>query len=146
MSSNTSENHELTLPTASIFHKIRKERDKRGYTQEYMAYELGITPRAYQNIETGRNKSITLEMIQKIATIFDMDLLSLLKENDGVTQIAGNISGDNNNQLVISDKAKMKYTIETLQIQLQAKDQKIELLQKRISDLEAMNELLKNQK
>ncbi|GEM_PF-2000937 len=144
MASKTSENHELSLSTASIFHKIRKERDKRGYTQESMAHDLGITPKAYQNIETGKNKSITLERLQKIADIFEMDLVSLLQNDENVTQINGDNSDLSNSQIVnfYPSETALLHENEKLKIQLEAKNEEVKLLKKRISDLETMNELL----
>ena len=45
--------------------KIRREKD---LTQEYMAFELGISQKAYSDIENGKTK-INQQYLEKIASI-----------------------------------------------------------------------------
>jgi transcriptional regulator with XRE-family HTH domain len=61
---------------------IRKIREFRNYTQEYLALKLNISQNAYSKIELGYTK-ITLERLFQIAQILDIDLLELIKANDG---------------------------------------------------------------
>ena len=58
--------------------KIKKLRLMKGYKQEYMAYEIGITQTGYSKIETGETK-ITLERAFTIANIFGMSLVELIQ-------------------------------------------------------------------
>ena len=61
--------------------KIKKLRLIKGYKQEYMAYEIGITQTGYSKIETGETK-LTLERAFTIANIFGMSLVELIQWED----------------------------------------------------------------
>ncbi|MCB0482694.1 MAG: helix-turn-helix transcriptional regulator [Flavobacteriales bacterium] len=53
--------------------KIRKIRELRGYSQDYMAVQLGISCKRYSRIECGETK-ITLERLEQICGIFNITL------------------------------------------------------------------------
>ncbi len=57
--------------------KIRKIREKRNYTQEYLASSLGITQNAYSKIELGYTK-LSLERVLQIAIILEIELSEIL--------------------------------------------------------------------
>lgn len=48
--------------------KIRREKD---YTQEYMAFEMGISQKAYSDIENSKVK-MNLEILTKVSEILDI--------------------------------------------------------------------------
>ena len=50
---------------------IRKIRRDKDYTQEYMAFEMGISQKAYSDIENSKVK-MNLEILTKIADILDI--------------------------------------------------------------------------
>jgi len=50
---------------------IRKMRRDRDLTQEYMAFEMGISQKAYSDIENSKVK-INLEILTKISNILDI--------------------------------------------------------------------------
>ncbi|KMQ67024.1 XRE family transcriptional regulator [Chryseobacterium sp. FH2] len=50
---------------------IRKIRRNKDFTQEYMAFEMGISQKAYSDIENSKVK-INLEILTKISTILDI--------------------------------------------------------------------------
>ena len=50
---------------------IRKMRRDRDFTQEYMAFEMGISQKAYSDIENSKVK-IHLDMLTKISAILDI--------------------------------------------------------------------------
>lgn len=58
---------------------IRKIRTQKGYSQEYMAYELNISQKTYSNIENNKSP-LTIEMIEKIATLLDVSFIDLLPQ------------------------------------------------------------------
>jgi transcriptional regulator with XRE-family HTH domain len=60
---------------------IRKIREYRNYTQEYLAMKLAISQNAYSKIELGYTK-ITLERLYQIAQILEVDLIELIKAED----------------------------------------------------------------
>ena len=66
-----------TLKIKAIAANIRGKREKRNYTQEYLAYKLNISQNAYSKIELGYTK-ITLERLFQIAEILEIDAVSLI--------------------------------------------------------------------
>ncbi|MCS3871402.1 transcriptional regulator with XRE-family HTH domain [Chryseobacterium ginsenosidimutans] len=50
---------------------IRKIRRGKDFTQEYMAFEMGISQKAYSDIENSKVK-INLEILTKISTILEI--------------------------------------------------------------------------
>jgi len=65
------------LRIKAIAANIRAKREKRNYTQEYLAYKLNISQNAYSKIELGYTK-ITLERLFQIAEVLDYDVVALL--------------------------------------------------------------------
>jgi len=68
---------ELDLKIKSVASNIRKLREHRNYTQEYLAAKLNISQNAYSKIELGYTK-ITLERLFYIAMILDTDPVDLI--------------------------------------------------------------------
>jgi transcriptional regulator with XRE-family HTH domain len=66
-----------SLKIKAIAANIRTKREKRNYTQEYLAYKLNISQNAYSKIELGYTK-ITLERLFQIADVLEIDAISLL--------------------------------------------------------------------
>lgn len=58
-------------------HSIKKFRELRNYTQEYMAEMLGISQNAYSKIENGRTR-LTTDRLKKIAGILEISVFLLL--------------------------------------------------------------------
>jgi len=56
---------------------IRKVREYRDYTQEYLAMKLGISQNAYSKIELAYTR-ITLERLIQIAAILEIDVITLI--------------------------------------------------------------------
>jgi transcriptional regulator with XRE-family HTH domain len=64
----------------SVAHNIRKIREYRDYTQEYLAMKLGISQNAYSKIELAYTR-ITLERLIQIAQILEVDSVDLIRES-----------------------------------------------------------------
>lgn len=60
---------------------IRKLRMERSFTQEYIAFELGISQNAYCKIENGQVQ-LTIGRLQKIAVILNIPLAALFAKDD----------------------------------------------------------------
>lgn len=60
-----------------FYDKIRKVRESKNYTQEFMAESLNVTQRAYSSIETGKTQ-LTVERLFKISEILDTSVSELL--------------------------------------------------------------------
>ena len=50
--------------------KIRQERVQRGWTQGFVARQIGLTKAAYRNIEAGQRKP-SYDVLIKFALLFD---------------------------------------------------------------------------
>lgn len=67
----------LALKMKHIAGNIRKIREYRDYTQDYLAAKLKISQNAYSKIELGYSK-LTLERLFQIASVIDVDVTQLL--------------------------------------------------------------------
>jgi transcriptional regulator with XRE-family HTH domain len=64
--------------------KIRKVRDLRGYSQEYMAEQLGMSSqKQYGRYETGETK-LDMDHLEAIAKVLDMSVPELLSFDEKV--------------------------------------------------------------
>ena len=70
---NRIQNYKIKAVTAAI----RKRREMRNYTQEYLAYKLNISQNAYSKIELGYTK-ITVERLFAIADILEFDVIDFI--------------------------------------------------------------------
>ena len=71
--------------------RIKALRTAKGYTQEQMAKQLGISRQRYARIENGLN-SITLDLLTKIAAVLDVtvgDITRVLDEEPTVAHRSG---------------------------------------------------------
>jgi transcriptional regulator with XRE-family HTH domain len=68
------------LKTQQIVSNVRKVREFRNYTQDYLAAKLGISQNAYSKIELGYS-SVTLSRLVNVAEILDVDLVDLISVN-----------------------------------------------------------------
>jgi transcriptional regulator with XRE-family HTH domain len=60
-----------------ILYKIRKTREIKNYTQEYVASKLGIDTKSYSNIENGLSK-LSVERLIKISEVLETSPESLI--------------------------------------------------------------------
>lgn len=73
---------------------IKNKREILGYSQEYMAHELGITQPTYALIESGKSK-ITLERAIQLSKILDTELNELAGVDNSEFSIKNNTFSDN---------------------------------------------------
>jgi transcriptional regulator with XRE-family HTH domain len=64
--------------------QIKKRRAEKRLTQSDVALDLGITPGAYNKIETGPT-AITVEKLAEIAAILEVDISYFFQEKKGST-------------------------------------------------------------
>ncbi|MEX1132326.1 MAG: helix-turn-helix domain-containing protein [Flavobacteriales bacterium] len=60
-----------------ITQKIRRLRELRNYSQEYMAAQLGISQNAYSRMENGETK-LDVERLRKVAELLEVGVEELL--------------------------------------------------------------------
>ncbi len=65
----------------NITNTIRELRIKLGYSQEYMATQLGVSQQSYSANEADFEK-VSLKRIRQIADILQVELVNLLNETD----------------------------------------------------------------
>lgn len=63
-----------------LIEKIRFLRETNGISQEFMAFELGISQPAYSKLERGETK-LTISRLQKIAFILGFSTAELMNNN-----------------------------------------------------------------
>lgn len=66
-----------------IGENIRKIRELKGYSQEYMAQKMDISQRTYSNIES-QNDKIDTQRLQTIAEILEVNIFDILAFDDKV--------------------------------------------------------------
>ena len=59
---------------------IRKLREKKGFSQEYVAQELGINQSTYGKLER-ENTKISIDRLLRISEILEEDVINLLDSN-----------------------------------------------------------------
>lgn len=57
--------------------KIRQLRNKKNFSQEFVADKIGISQSNYAKLENGKVK-LNLEILQKIAAVLEMNLSDLM--------------------------------------------------------------------
>ncbi|MGY0039836.1 helix-turn-helix domain-containing protein [Pedobacter sp. NJ-S-72] len=67
----------LDLKPEIVAANIRKIREFRNYTQDYLAAKLSISQNAYSKIELGYSK-LTVERLFQIAAILDVRVMQLI--------------------------------------------------------------------
>lgn len=89
--------------------KLRVLRTERGLTQEKLADLLKIPQATYSNLENDKGK-IDLRLIEKVATVLEVDVFELLRE-DGFTFYNQKNKGGNNGLIInqLSEKLIEQY-------------------------------------
>lgn len=89
--------------TNKILHNIRKAREQKSYTQEYIAQQLGIDTKSYSNIENGVSK-LSIDRMLKIAEILETAPESFLNPTQNFTFMHCNQSGYYLNHPIANDE------------------------------------------
>jgi transcriptional regulator with XRE-family HTH domain len=71
----------LDLKIKKVAQNIRKIREYRNYTQEYLAAKLRISQNAYSKIELGHTR-ITIDRLLYIADVLGVDPIAILNIDD----------------------------------------------------------------
>lgn len=94
-----------------IGNKIRKIRELRGYTEEYLAHRLGMSQNNFSKIELGK-VTLSLERIEEIAKVLDIDPIKLIEFDESLIFNNNNQSGGNAANIInqiLSDKVVEQY-------------------------------------
>jgi transcriptional regulator with XRE-family HTH domain len=88
------------LKTKEVVSNIRKIREFRNYTQDYLAAKLQISQNAYSKIELGYS-SITLTRLISIAEILEVNLLDIINSDGDVESSKSKVSVQNSSKLTL---------------------------------------------
>ncbi len=123
--------------------KVRMMREMNNWTQEYVAEKLHMSLTSYAKLERGESK-FYLDKLEKIAEVFQVDLIDLLSLNKQglVWLISGDGSGNNSNVNYYNSNNVRNFELEKLTLQLQHKNEIIEQKDKLIEQLYAQISLL----
>ncbi|MEO3405468.1 helix-turn-helix transcriptional regulator [Mucilaginibacter sp. CAU 1740] len=69
-----------------VLHNIRSVRHFRNFTQEYLAVQMGISPKTYSKIENGVI-TLTVEYLLQIAEILNIELSQLIG-NESISAVS----------------------------------------------------------
>lgn len=113
-----------------IGNKIRKLRESKEFSQEYVAEKLGMSTNGYGNIERNQVR-VSLERLEQIAIILGCSILDFIDHSNPL------IFGDNNHNVINGsytnnyyDKQIQNMEIEHLKSEIQHLKDKIKLLEK----------------
>lgn len=67
--------------------KLKKTRQNKRYTQEFMAKRLGLSIRAYSKIERGETQ-LTVNRLRELSQILGVSMMELLGDDTSTTQQA----------------------------------------------------------
>lgn len=129
--------------------KIWAIRTQQKISQDQMAERLDLTPQAYSKIESGKTK-LSLDRIQQIAQILNIDVTELIHNNDNGVFLLINENLNNGaiiyhgNQQSINEQ-ELKHDNEKLQLIITHKDEIIEQLKQENALLKQMLNLLNTQ-
>lgn len=84
-----------TIEVEKIPNRIKKTRELKNWTQEYMAERLGISQNTYSRIETKASK-ISVDRLLEIAQILEVPIDFLMNTNSPIL----NISNNHNNKYI----------------------------------------------
>lgn len=112
----------------NLVFKIKQCRERQGFSQEFVAEKLKITQSSYAKLESGVVK-ITLDRLQKITEILELDINELINSKD---QPIFNLY--NNKEAVGQNITEnlYEYNKEAISLLIVEKDKRIENLEKEI--------------
>ncbi len=118
--------------------KIRKLRELRNYTQEYMATQLGLSQKSYCNIETNQTK-VSVERLAQIAQTLAVDVIDLMMfdEQSALKNVVHN-NGKGYSDFLINNGTSEKEN-ELLRETVRKQDAEIAFLRSIIEKLQIQN-------
>lgn len=121
--------------TLNIGQKLRKLRNEKGFSQEYLADRLNISQKTYSNMENDRTP-ITVEILKQLSSELEVDMIDLITDSKIIVQYntsqdTSTFNGVVNNNFPEELVNQLKERIIDLKNQLLDKDKMIDFLQKK---------------
>ncbi len=118
---------------------IRQLREKNKLSQDDMAEKLGMSKNGYGKIERGQS-DLSLTRLEQIANIFEIDVTELIKTSDKEMAF---IIGENHGGVMQNNYNSEQVEIEKLNLIISHQQEKINDLQKIITQKDEYIDLLK---
>lgn len=131
------------MDICQLSQKIRQLREFNQLTQDEMADKLSVSTSTYAKIEQGRRADLGVLELEKIAQIFDMDLINLLQVEKYTISITNNHQKDGT-QYNHNHCEHQANNQSELQLMLSCKDEIISQLKQELNTLRDVIYLLKN--
>lgn len=110
-------------------------RDVNGYTQEYIASELGINQNTYSKLESGQTK-LTVDRVKRLAELYNVDPDYFLSEDAPIINYnSGSKSRSIINTQNYHDNQEAKALDKLYEKLLSEKDKQIELLKSELLEI-----------
>ena len=115
--------------------KIRKFRELRGYSQEYVASQLGMVQTNYSKIERGEAPNLTVNRLEDIAKVLEVDAGSILSfdEKQVFNSTFNNQSGSYGGNIMYIQESFNRER-EQYEARIKHKDEEIAFLRERWKD------------
>lgn len=117
---------DTTIKEKEIGARIKRLREDKNYSQDYLAQKLGITQKAYSKIETNQTR-LSVDNLLRISEVLETSINKIL-DIDGGT-VYNNYSTHHGEGIVINKTTSDKI-IDLYDRLLKAKDDEIEALKK----------------
>lgn len=115
----------------NISFNIRRIREQKGFSQEYLADKLDISQASYARLENEDTK-ITVDRLLRIAEILETEVIDFFNTTKSGIQTQNNYDGSYGNgyiqNLTIENKDMLQKIIDLYEIRLKEKDEQIALL------------------
>lgn len=112
--------------------KVRKLREFRNYTQEYMTEQLNLSQRAYSSLENGKNQ-LSVERLVDICKLLDVSIGEFLDiENQNIYNNNFNNNAENNHGNLIFKKDDFEEQRKLYERIIEMKDNEILFLKEQI--------------
>ncbi len=108
--------------------KIRKIRELKGISQEYIASQLNITPQAFGKIEREETK-LDFGRVEQIAKVLQIDPLDIVNFDESkIFNNTFNNHAPHNNNFILNENSKLEKIIELLHLEVNQLRKSNELL------------------
>ncbi len=113
----------------TVFEKVKFFREKQGYSQEKLAYHLGIEQSQYSRRENGQVK-FSIDEVVAISKILNLDISELVSDQTVVFNSSNQSGGSFGQYINIPESLVIQY-----EQRLKEKDEMISLLKNMIENL-----------
>ena len=129
----------MVFPMKKVNETIRNLREKNNWSQEDMASKLSMSTNGYAKLERGETR-LYLNKLERIAEVFDIDVLELITSNDKNIVLISEHSSLSSNYYANSESADSE--IEKLKRIIAHKDELLKQQEKEIFALQKVIMLL----